>query len=329
VKKPPLTNSMKKNDNKTLIVVLGPTAVGKTALSIALAKKYKTEIISADSRQFFKELSIGTAKPSPVELAEVPHHFIGTHSIHENLNIGWYEDAAMACITTLFKTKDMLILTGGSGLYINAVCEGLDALPEGNETLRAELNETLKTKGLSALGAQLKTLDPLYFSQVDPSNPHRIIRALEVCLLTGKPYSSFRIKTKKERPFSILKIGLSLPRENLYQRINTRVDVMLESGLIAEAKSMLADRHCNALQTVGYTELFDFFDGKYTLEEAVTKIKQHTRHYAKRQMTWFKKDETISWFHPEEMDLIIKKITSLFQSQEHHPPVPAHRATHQ
>ena len=291
--------------HKRLLVILGPTAVGKTALSILLSKKYNTEIVSADSRQFFKELNIGTAKPSDAERNEVPHHFINSHSIETDFKVGNYEVEALEKINLLFTEKDLVILTGGSGLYINAVCDGIDALPAGDEAIRATLNDTFKTHGLAALVAELKVLDPVYFSQVDLSNPHRIIRALEVCLITGQPYSSFRIKTKKERPFSILKIGLNLPREQLYQRINDRVDAMIASGLVDEAKSLFSKRHLNPLHTVGYTELFNFMEGSLTLEAAIAKIKQNTRNYAKRQLTWFNKDQAVYWFEPGDLDVIM------------------------
>lgn len=290
---------------KQLIVVLGPTAVGKTALSIQLAKRYHTEIVSADSRQFFRELVIGTAKPSPDELNEVPHHFINSHSIDEGLNVGRYEEEAIPLINTLFKTRDIVLLTGGSGLYINAVCNGIDDLPEGDETLRNQLNETLKNEGIATLQKQLKTLDPVYYEQVDLSNPHRIIRALEVSIISGKPYSSFRVKKKKERSFHSIKIGLNRPRAELYEQINKRVDTMIASGLIEEAKKLYPKKNVNALQTVGYSELFEYFDGVLTKEEAIEKIKQNTRRYAKRQITWFNKDPEIAWFDPSELDKIV------------------------
>ncbi len=294
--------------NKRLIVILGPTAVGKTALSIQLAKKYNAEIVSADSRQFFKELNIGTAKPSPDELNEVPHHFINSHSIDEGLNVGRYEEEAIALINTLFQTKDIIFLVGGSGLYINAVCYGIDDLPEGNEILRNELNETFRNKGIIALQEQLKELDAVYYQQADLANPHRIIRALEVSIISGKPYSSFRVRQKKERIFNTIKIGLNRPRTVLYEQINTRVDTMIKEGLIEEAKSLFHKKYINALRTVGYSELFEYFEGTITKKEAVNKIKQNTRHYAKRQITWFRKDAEIEWFDPSELDRIVEFI---------------------
>jgi tRNA dimethylallyltransferase len=287
---------------KRLLVVLGPTAVGKTALSILLAKKFNTEIVSADSRQFFRELKIGTAKPSEKELLEVPHHFINSHSIETDFNVGKYEQEALEKIEALFKEKDQVILTGGSGLYINAVCDGMDALPPVQEAIREQLNNTYQTQGLAFLCAQLKDLDPQYHSEVDLNNPHRIVRALEVCLSTRQPYSSYRLKTKKERPFSVLKIGLTLPRPLLYQRIDERVDDMIASGLVEEAKSLFPKRHMNPLQTVGYTELFNFFEGHLSREAAISKIKQNTRNYAKRQLTWFNNDKEVHWFEPGDWD---------------------------
>ncbi len=296
--------------NKLLLVVVGPTAVGKTATSIGLAKRYNTEIISADSRQFFREISTGTAKPSAEELNEVTHHFINSHSVDEVVNVGSYEEEAIKLIENLFLSKDILILTGGSGLYIDAVCFGIDPLPESNEILREELNQTLSTQGIEALQNQLKELDPEYYTQVDLGNPHRLMRAIEVCILSGKPYSSFRIKKKKERTFEIIKVGLNRQREFLYEQINKRVDNMLADGLVDEARTVYPKKHINALQTVGYSELFDFFDGKISLVQAIERIKQNTRRYAKRQLTWFNKDKEITWFEPDEFEKIIAFINS-------------------
>lgn len=303
--------------NKFLIVIVGPTAVGKTALSIDVARHFKTEIVSADSRQFFKEMTIGTAKPSVSELQAITHRFINSHAVTENVNVGSYELEALACLKTAFEKHNTVLLTGGSGLYINAVCEGLDNLPEGDENIRKELNALYETEGLGVLQQRLKNLDDVYFNQVDLSNPHRIIRALEVSMISGKPYSSFRIKQKKERPFSSIKIGLNLARPDLYARINQRVDLMIQDGLLEEVRSLIPFRNNNALQTVGYAELFDFLDGKMTFEEAVEKIKQNTRRYAKRQITWFKKDPEIVWFEPFEKEKILEHIEHSIHKKAH------------
>ncbi|MFP5471603.1 MAG: tRNA (adenosine(37)-N6)-dimethylallyltransferase MiaA [Bacteroidia bacterium] len=280
---------------KHLIVIVGPTAIGKTAFSIKLAQLFNTEIISADSRQFFKEMSIGTAKPNPEELSQAPHHFIGTISINDFYSAGKFEKNALAVIEEKFKTHEVLILVGGSGLYINAVCNGIDDIPS-DENIKNKLLEQQKKDGLEPLLNQLKQLDESYYNEVDKNNPSRIIRALEVCLASGKPYSSFRESVKKERPFNIIKIGLDGARDNIYNNINQRVDNMMREGLLEEAKALYPFKHLNALQTVGYSELFDYFDEKISLEEAIQLIKQNTRRYAKRQLTWFKKDEDVKWF---------------------------------
>ena len=283
------------NQKKHLIVIVGPTAIGKTAFSIKLAQLFHTEIISADSRQFYKEMSIGTAKPTSEELSQVPHHFIGTISIHDFYSAGKFEEDALAVIEEKFNTHDVLILVGGSGLYINAVCNGIDDIPS-DENIKNALILQYTTKGLEPLLHQLKQLDETYYNQVDKSNPSRIIRALEVCLASSKPYSSFRENTKKQRPFNIVKIGLDGNRDDIYNNINQRVDNMMSEGLLEEAKTLYPYKHLNALQTVGYSELFNYFDEKISLEEAIQLIKQNTRRYAKRQLTWFKKDEDVKWF---------------------------------
>lgn len=293
------------NLNKTLLVVTGPTAVGKTALCIRLAQYLNTEIVSADSRQFYREMVIGTAKPTPEELGQAPHHFINSHSITDNYNVGDYEKDALACLEDIFQRKKIAILTGGSGLYIQVVCQGMDAMPEVNPAIRERLMQQSEAEGLANLLEQLKTLDPEYYAQVDQANTHRVIRALEVCLSTGQPFSSFRKQTKAERPFDILKIGLEREREELYERINLRMDLMLEQGLIEEAKALYPYKEHNALQTVGYREIFDYMDGKYDWEEAVRLLKRNSRRYAKRQMTWFRRDEEIQWFSPREMEEMI------------------------
>jgi tRNA dimethylallyltransferase len=293
--------------NKQLIVVVGPTAVGKTALAIELAKHFQTEIISCDSRQFFKELTIGTAKPNEQELTEVKHHFINNKSINEDYNAGNFETDAIQLLNKLFETKNIVIMVGGSGLYVDAVCRGFDQLPNKNDSLRKELNNL----DIEQLQQQLKKLDAAYFQRVDINNKQRIIRALEVCLATNMPYSTFLKTQKKIRTFNCIKIGLHLDREPLYNRINKRVEQMMKDGLLDEAKKTISFREKNALQTVGYKELFDYFDGKTTLEEAVALIQQNSRRYAKRQMTWFRKDQNIHWFKPNEKEAIILKINDL------------------
>ncbi len=294
---------------KTLIVVVGPTAIGKTALAIRLAQQAQTEIISADSRQFFKEMTIGTAKPEAEELAAAPHHFIDSHSIHEFFSTGDFEMAALERISLLFQQKELLIAVGGSGLYINALCHGLDELPDIDLNIRAALNEQWKQEGMDAIRKQLAFLDPEYFDKVDQSNPQRMIRGLEMILSTGKKLSSMLTSQKKERPFQLLKIGLQMDRSELYERINRRVDLMMESGLLEEAQQLYPQRHLNALQTVGYTELFDYIEGKTGLESAVDRIKQNTRRFAKRQITWFKRDPHIHWFSPSSYEMIDEFLT--------------------
>jgi tRNA dimethylallyltransferase len=291
-----------------LITVVGPTAIGKTDLAIRLAQHFKTEIISADSRQFFKEMSIGTAKPSAAELESAKHHFINSHSILDAFSVGDFEKEGLKKLTAIFAKEQMAILVGGSGLYINAITQGFDNLPKAPPELRDELNELLSSKGIEALQQQLKALDPDYFAEVDTNNPQRLIRALEVCISTGKPFSSFRTSTTQNRPFKIIKIGLNIDRELLYQRINQRVDLMMEQGLLDEVKRLLPYRDLNALQTVGYHELFTYLDGKCSLEEALEKIKQNTRRFAKRQLTWFRKDTDITWFEPGQTPEIIRYV---------------------
>ena len=285
---------------KTLIVIAGPTAIGKTALAIKIAQIYQTEIISADSRQFFKEMSIGTAKPNQQELAAIPHHFINSHAIHEEVSVGTFEKQAIAKIEELFQTHDVLVMVGGSGLYINAVLYGFDEIPKADERLRNQLNQKLESEGIESLQTQLKELDPTYFNEVDIHNPQRVIRGLEVCLTTRKPFSSFRKTQNKERNFKTIFIGLNTDREKLYERINLRVDLMMQDGLLEEVKSLQDSQHLNALKTVGYTEIFKFLKEEWSLEEAVNKIKQNTRNFAKRQLTWFRKSEDIVWFDPSK-----------------------------
>ncbi len=285
---------------KKLIVLVGPTAVGKTAAAISVAEKLNTEIISADSRQIFRELTVGTAKPSPEELKKIVHHFIGTKSIHENYDAGEYGRDAINLIHKLFEKYNYLVLTGGSGLYLKAVLEGFDEMPEIPDGLREKLTEDYRTKGLEWLQEEVQQADPLYFSTVDQKNPQRLLRALELLRSSGKSLSALRIKKKIEHPFEILKIGLNLPREVLYQRIDSRMDKMIEAGLFDEAKPFYPVKDLNALQTVGYREIFDFFDGLYSYGEAVRLLKRNSRRYAKRQLTWFLRDKAIQWFESEE-----------------------------
>jgi tRNA dimethylallyltransferase len=286
---------------KTLIVIAGPTASGKTAAAISLARHYKTVILSADSRQFYREMSIGTAKPSWIELAAAKHYFIDSHSITENFSVGDFEKQALALLDEQFKIHDVIILVGGSGLYIKALVEGFDEIPQADTGVREQLNKEFTLKGIEPLQKRLKEVDPDYYNEVDLNNPQRIIRALEVHKTTGKPFSSYRKAGLNKRPFNILKIALDMPREILYHRINQRVDMMLEQGLIAEARSLIFHRNLNALNTVGYSELFDHFDDKISLEKAIDQIKQNTRHFAKRQLTWFRKDTNIHWLKPEDI----------------------------
>lgn len=297
--------------NKTLIVVAGPTAVGKTAAAIRLAQYFNTAVVSADSRQFFREMSIGTAKPDESELAAAQHYFINSHSISESFSVGDFEKQGLVLLGELFKVHDKVILAGGSGLYIKAICEGFDDLPVADISVREKLNQQLEKEGITTLQEKLQQVDPDYYTQVDLNNPQRIIRALEVFETSGKPFSSYRNATINKRPFNIIKLALDMPRENLYTRINLRVDQMVKQGLIEEVKSLLPYRELNALNTVGYSELFDYFDGKTSLDEAVLLIKQNTRRFAKRQLTWFRKDKDFIWFDagvPDVIDQMIKTI---------------------
>ncbi len=298
---------MDKNQKK-LIVVVGPTAVGKTEVAIRLAEELKTEIISADSRQIFKELSIGTAKPTPEELSRARHHFIGNKSIHEEYDAGQYGRDALDLIHELFKTHDQLILCGGSGLYVRAVCEGFDDLPDVPEGMRESIIKEYEEKGLAWLQEQVQEKDPDYFSIVDQKNPHRLIRALELIRATNQTIANLRRKKTLVHDFDIIKIGLELDREELYQRIDQRMDKMIEAGLFEEAKSFYTFRHLNALQTVGYREIMSYIDGAYDKEEAIRLLKRNTRHYAKRQLTWFKKDGATKWVHPANWEEIIRMI---------------------
>lgn len=297
---------------KTLIVVVGPTAVGKTALAIKLAQFFNTEILSADSRQFFREMSIGTAKPSPDELAQAKHHFINSHSVAQLFSTGDFEAEALALMDKLFATHQQLIMVGGSGLYINAVCNGLDDMPEIDLSIREKLNAQFNLEGIDPIKQQLAKLDPEYFERVDQANPQRMIRGLEVVLSTGQKLSSFLTNNKKKRPFNIITVGLNTERSLLYQQINQRVDQMLANGLVSEVKSLLPYRDYNALKTVGYTEIFDYLDGKSDLPTAVEKIKQNTRRFAKRQITWFKRNEETVWFEPHQATEVIQYLQSRY-----------------
>lgn len=293
-----------------LIVVVGPTGSGKTALAVALAQHYGAPIISTDSRQFFRGMAIGTAQPTKEELAAAKHYFIADREVEDDNNCGRYEVEALELLDRLFQDNDYVVAVGGSGLYIQALCEGMDQLPEGDDVLRNELKERLECEGIETLAAQLRELDPEYADVVDIHNPARVMRALEVCIVTGRPYSEQRIGEHKERPFDIVKVGTDMPRDILYERINRRVDMMVDEGLVDEARSLYPKRHLNALQTVGYRELFDHFDGKCTMDEAIELIKRNSRRYAKRQMTWFRRDASIGWFSPNDLDDIIAFIDS-------------------
>lgn len=284
--------------NKTCIIIAGATAVGKTNFAIQLAQQLGTEIISADSRQCFKEMHIGVAKPSAAELQAVPHHFIGSHSIHDDMNAGIFEQYALEKVKTIFAKHDTAVMVGGTGLYIKAFGEGIDEMPQVDPSLREEIITSFKTKGLEWLQQQVKDTDPDYYANGEIQNPQRLMRALEIKLSSGQSITSFQTQQKKTRDFNIVPIGLELPREQLYNQINTRVDIMMKEGLLAEAESLLPFKTLNALQTVGYKELFSYFKGTISIDEAVEQIKINTRHYAKRQMTWFKKHPQWHWVHP-------------------------------
>ncbi|PST82299.1 tRNA (adenosine(37)-N6)-dimethylallyltransferase MiaA [Pedobacter yulinensis] len=299
---------------KLLVVVAGPTAVGKTALAIKLARHFNTEIISADSRQFFREMSIGTAKPDAEERAAVPHHFIDSHSITTLFSTGDFENAALATLNGLFKKHQVIVAVGGSGLYINALCNGLDDMPEIDLEVREKMNRLHREQGVEVIRQKLWEVDPEYAAIVDQHNPQRMIRGLEVFFSTGLKLSGMRTRTQKERPFHILRIGLNMDRAALYERINNRVDQMMAAGLLDEVQTLLPYRGLNALQTVGYTELFDYLDGKSNLREAVERIKQNTRRFAKRQLTWFRKDSAMHWFEPAMYAQIEKLVTGQLNS---------------
>lgn len=302
--------------DNTLIVVLGPTGVGKSAISIHLANHYSTDILSADSRQLFRELSIGTAVPSAEELESVTHHFIQSRSIHEYYNVSEYETEAIALINQLFLTKNPLILTGGSMLYIDTICKGIDDIPTVSPEIRNEVIAWYQQNGLEALQRRLLSLDPEYYQIADLNNAKRLLHAVEVCQMTGKTFTSFRKNTIRTRPFRIIKIGINQQREVLYDRINQRVDLMMEAGLLEEAKRVYPYRDLNSLNTVGYKELFAYFDGTCSLDEAVDLIKRNSRKYARKQLTWFRRDTEIQWFEPDQLKDIIDFLNQEMDIQE-------------
>jgi len=295
---------------KTLIVIVGPTGVGKTKLCLDIAKRLDTCIINADSRQVFREISIGTAAPTADEQRLVKHFFVGCKSVTDYYNASMFENDVMQLLGSLFADKDAVVMSGGSMMYIDAVCNGIDDIPSVDEEVRKTLKERYDSEGLAPISEELQRLDPEYYSIVDKNNPKRVIHALEVCLSTGKAYTSFRHNTKKRRPFSIVKVGLNRERSELYARIDQRVDAMIGDGLLDEVWRVYPQRELNALNTVGYKELFDYFDGLCTLDEALFKIKSNTHKYCRKQLTWFKRDEEIRWFHPDNVEEIIKYIAT-------------------
>ncbi|MEA5139732.1 tRNA (adenosine(37)-N6)-dimethylallyltransferase MiaA [Arcicella rigui] len=296
--------------NKTLIIIVGPTAVGKTDLCVKLAKLLDTEVVSADSRQFYRELAIGTAKPTEAEMDGVVHHFINSHSIHDYYSVGDFERDCLTVLEEIFSRKDVAILTGGSGMFIKMITDGIDEMPEADLELRQKLAERFEKEGLGQLQEELRVLDPVYFEQVDEQNTQRVLRALEVCLSTGKPFSSFRKNQKVQRPFKMLKIALERPREELYARIDTRMDMMLAAGLEEEAKAVIDYREHYALKTVGYREIYEHLDGNYDREEMIRLLKRNSRRYAKRQMTWFKNQDEFHWFDAKNVAEITEFITN-------------------
>ena len=290
---------------KRLIVIVGATGSGKTDLSIGVAEHFGAPIISTDSRQFYRGMAIGTAQPTAGQRARVEHHLVDCLDVTEDFNCGAYERVALERLAELFEKHDTVVAVGGSGLYVKALCEGMDDLPDAEPALRAELMQRLENEGLASLVEQLRELDEVYYNEVDRCNPQRVLRAVEVCLTTGQPYSSLRKGGSKQRDFEIVKVGIDYPREELYDRINRRVDMMMEDGLEAEARAMLPQRHLNALQTVGFSELFDYFDGTISKEDAVELIKRNSRRYAKRQMTWFRRDKDIRWFEKPTAEAVV------------------------
>lgn len=296
------------NNKKTLIVLIGPTGVGKTDLSIKIAEKYNSPIISADSRQLYSELKIGTAAPTEEYLKRIKHYFVGTLKLTDYYSAAQYESDVMELLETLFRTHDTILLTGGSMMYVDAICKGIDDIPTVDNETRKMMMEKYENEGLERLCSELKLLDPEYYSIVDLKNPKRVIHALEICYMTGRTYTSFRTGNKKQRPFEIIKIGLYRDREELYERINRRVDIMINEGLIDEVKSVYKYKELNSLNTVGYKEIIQYLDGNWTLDYAIEKIKQNSRIYSRKQMTWFKRDNEINWFNPDNEDDIIEFI---------------------
>ena len=293
---------------KTLIAIVGPTGVGKTALCLDVAKKFDTVIVNADSRQMFKEIPIGTAAPTKDEQKQVKHYFVGNLSIVDYYNASMFENDVISLLERLFQEKEIVIMSGGSMMYVDAVCNGIDDIPTVKDDIRYAVKEAYDKNGLNALCKELENLDPEYYSIVDKNNPKRVIHAVEICLSTGKTYTSFRTNIKKERPFKIVKIGLIRERETLYERIDRRVDKMMDDGLLNEVQNLYPHRKLNALNTVGYKELFDYIDGKCTLDEAVFKIKCNTHKYCRKQLTWFKRDKETKWFSPDNVEEIINYI---------------------
>lgn len=299
----------------TLIVIIGPTGIGKTELSLSIAEAFHTSIISADSRQLYADLKIGTAAPTPEQLRRVPHYFVGTLKLTDYYSAAQYETEVLKTLEHLFQTNPVVVMTGGSMMYVDAVCKGIDDIPTVDKETRELMIQRYETEGLERLCAELKLLDPEYYNIVDLKNPKRVIHALEICYMTGKTYTSFRTRTVKERPFRILKIGLKRDREELYERINRRVDIMMEEGLLEEARSVYPYRQLNSLNTVGYKELFNYLDGQWELPFAVEKIKQNSRIYSRKQVTWFKRDEEIAWFHPDQQEEILEYISTYLKKE--------------
>lgn len=293
---------------KTLIVITGPTAVGKTDLCLDIAKYFGIPIINADSRQIYREIKIGTAAPTEEQLRQVRHYFVGTQALTDYYSASIYEQEVMHLLDTLFQTSDYALLSGGSMMYIDAVCNGIDDIPTVDDETRDTLKRRLAEEGLESLCEQLRVLDPEHYEIVDKKNPRRVVHALEICLMTGRTYTSFRTNEHKERPFNIIKIGLTRDREIIYERINRRVDIMMEQGFLDEARSVYPLRHLNALNTVGYKELFAYLDGTWSLDEAIERIKGNTRRYARKQLTWYKKDPLVTWFSPDDKKLILNHI---------------------
>jgi len=300
---------------KHLVVITGPTAVGKTALTLRLANHYKTPIVNADSRQMFRQIPIGTAAPTPEEMAQAKHYFVGFLDLEQYYSASNFESDALEIIAQTHLKNDVAIISGGSMMYIDAVCNGIDDIPTVDEKVREEVKQCYAERGLPPLLEYLKHADPKHYEEVDRQNPRRVMHAVEICYQTGKPYSSFRTGERKQRPFRIIKIGVNRPREELYQRINRRVDQMMEGGMMEEAKRHYNLRHLNALNTMGYKELFHYMDGELTLEAAVEHIKSNTRRYARKQLTWFKRDPEMKWFHPDDLNAIIAHIDQRMKAQ--------------